>query len=114
MVVTELPSAWAASIVHDLIACPSTWTVHAPHWLVSQPTWVPVRSRSSRSAWTRRRLGSTSSSWGVPFTTNGIVSLTDESLRRPGGGWFDGVFVAVLEPSEPHRQPVSGGGGAAS
>ena len=48
IVVTLLPSAWTASIVQDLIAWPSTWTVHAPHWLVSQPTWVPVRSKSSR------------------------------------------------------------------
>ena len=37
MVVTVAPSAWAASIVQLFTARPSTWTVHAPHWLVSQP-----------------------------------------------------------------------------
>ena len=42
IVVTLLPSAWTASIVQDFTAWPSTWTVQAPHWLVSQPTWVPV------------------------------------------------------------------------
>ena len=36
------PSAWTASIVQVFTAWPSTWTVQAPHWLVSQPTWVPV------------------------------------------------------------------------
>ncbi len=37
------PSAWTASIVHDLALSPSTWTVQAPQLLVSQPMWVPVR-----------------------------------------------------------------------
>ena len=47
IVVTLAPSAWTASIVQLFTARPSTWTVHAPHWLVSQPTCVPVRPRSS-------------------------------------------------------------------
>jgi hypothetical protein len=34
--------------VHDLTAWPSMKTMHAPHWLVSQPTFVPVRPRVSR------------------------------------------------------------------
>ena len=85
MVLMVGPSAWTASIVHDLTARPSTWTVQAPHWLVSQPTWVPVRSRSSRSTWTRSRLGSTSSSRGVPLTTNEMCSLTDLNLLRRVG-----------------------------
>ena len=42
MVLTSRPSAWTASIVQDLALSPSTWTVHAPQLLVSQPTWVPV------------------------------------------------------------------------
>ena len=48
MVVTLLPSACTASIVHDFTATPSTRTVHAPHWLVSHPTLVPVRPTSGR------------------------------------------------------------------
>ena len=71
--------------MHDLTAMPSTWTVQAPHWLVSQPTWVPVRSRSSRSTWTSSRLGSTSSSRGVPLTTNAMCSLTGLNLLRRVG-----------------------------
>jgi hypothetical protein len=41
--VISAPSAWTASIVHDFALVPSTWTVHAPQLLVSQPMWVPVR-----------------------------------------------------------------------
>ena len=54
--------------MHDLALSPSTWTVQAPQLLVSQPTWVPVRPRSSRRKWTRRRRGSTSASWASPLT----------------------------------------------
>ena len=31
-----------------------------PHWLVSQPTWVPVRCKFSLRKWTRSVLSSTS------------------------------------------------------
>ena len=48
IVVTLAPSAWTASTVHDFTAWPSMSTVHEPHWLVSQPTLVPVRPRVSR------------------------------------------------------------------
>ena len=43
MVVTLAPLACPASTVQDLTARPSICTTQAPHWLVSQPTWVPVR-----------------------------------------------------------------------
>jgi hypothetical protein len=33
---------------HDFALRPSISTVQAPHWLVSQPMWVPVRLRCSR------------------------------------------------------------------
>ena len=45
IVVTLAPAAWPASTVHDFTARPSTCTTQAPHWLVSQPTCVPVRFR---------------------------------------------------------------------
>ena len=48
MVVTEWPSAWAARTVQDFTASPSRWTVHAPQFEVSQPTWVPVSPSTSR------------------------------------------------------------------
>ena len=65
MVLSSRPSAWTASIVHDLALSPSTWTVQAPQLLVSQPTCVPVSPRLSRRKWTSRRRGSTSASWAV-------------------------------------------------
>src|SRR5713101_728870 len=34
--------------VELMTALPSTWIVHAPHWLVSQPMCVPVRPTTSR------------------------------------------------------------------
>ena len=40
---TSAPSAWTAKIVQDLTISPFTAIVQAPHWLVSQPMWVPVR-----------------------------------------------------------------------
>ena len=42
MVVMLAPSACAASVVHDFADTPSISTVQEPHWLVSQPTFVPV------------------------------------------------------------------------
>ena len=47
-VVTVAPSAWAASIVHDLTALPSMSTVQAPQSVLSQPTCVPVSPTTSR------------------------------------------------------------------
>ena len=46
----------------DFTAFPFSRTVHAPQLPVSQPTWVPVRSRSSRMKWTSSRRASTSRS----------------------------------------------------
>jgi hypothetical protein len=48
IVVIFAPSAWTASIVQDLTALPSRSTVQDPHWLVSQPTLVPVKPSVSR------------------------------------------------------------------
>jgi hypothetical protein len=62
------PSAWAASMVHDLALRPSTMTVHAPQLLVSQPTCVPVSMNVSRSMWTSSKRGSTSVSSAWPLT----------------------------------------------
>ena len=50
IVVTSAPSAWSASSVQLFTALPSTRTVQAPHWLVSQPICVPVSPRLSRRA----------------------------------------------------------------
>src|SRR5215218_5407577 len=79
MVVTLDPAAWPANTVQDFTARPSIWTMQAPHWLVSQPTWVPVRFRFSRSRWTRRVRSSTSAETALPFTVNLMVDTRDTS-----------------------------------
>ena len=48
MVVILAPSACTVKTVHAFTACPFIRIVHAPHWLVSQPTCVPVRPTVSR------------------------------------------------------------------
>src|SRR5262245_5053874 len=78
MVTTLAPSQDAASVVHDLTARPSRGTTHAPHWLVSQPTWVPVRRKFSRRNCTSSVRASISALAGLPFTV--MLSLT---IRPP-------------------------------
>ncbi len=74
--------------------------MQAPHWLVSQPTCVPVSPRSSRRVCTRSRRGSTSTSLGIPFTvkpdlldheSTSCWAITEET-ERPirGAGAPDG------------------------
>ena len=41
----EVTLAWLADNLQAFVDTPSTSTTHAPHWLVSQPTCVPVRPR---------------------------------------------------------------------
>ena len=66
--VTAVPFACSASIVQDFTDLPSTWTTQAPHWLVSQPTCVPVRPSFSRRSSTSSVRPSTSTEWLLPFT----------------------------------------------
>ena len=79
-VVTLHPSAWTANIVHDLVAFPSTRTVQAPQLLVSQPTWVPVRSNSSLSTCDSNVLGGTCRRCAVPLIVIVTSAFMDISL----------------------------------
>src|SRR6266852_2844740 len=69
-VVISVPSVWTANMVHDFTAAPFINTVHAPQYVVSQPTCVPVRSSSSRNNSTSSMRGSTVTEIGFPFTFN--------------------------------------------
>src|SRR3546814_13401252 len=89
MVVTSAPSHWVARIVQLFTDVPSICTTQAPHWLVSQPTWVPVRPRRSRRSCTSSVRASTSDETGLPFTVLETVGLGDSLVRsraaaRPG------------------------------
>ncbi len=72
------PAACTASTVQLFTDAPLTWTTQAPHWLVSQPTWVPVRSRCWRRKSTRSVRGSTSRVTAWPFTV--METLAIQSL----------------------------------
>src|SRR3954468_23761980 len=89
IVVISAPSHCTARMVQDLIACPSIWTTHAPHWLVSQPTWVPVRRSCSRTNCTSSVRGSTSPDAGFPFT----VIVTVAIFEPPPGPRSRGIVA---------------------
>ena len=84
MVSTSAPSAITASVVQDFTALPFTCTTQAPHWEVSQPTWVPVRRRFSRRNWTSSVRGSTFAEWTVPFT---VIETLATSIFLPAALW---------------------------
>src|SRR6266851_7457013 len=79
-VVISRPWACTAKRVQDFTGRPSSSTVHAPQWLVSQPMWVPVRRRFSRIRCTRRRRGSTSASCFSPLIAT-LTSISGPFLR---------------------------------
>src|SRR6185503_9638678 len=83
-VVIFLPSAAATGRMHDRVAAPSTWTVHAPHWAMPQPYLVPVRPTCSRKAQSRGVSPSTFTSTAFPFTFSlATFVLLLESARGP-------------------------------
>src|SRR5436190_10992469 len=83
MVVTLAPSHATASTVHDFTARPSRCTTQAPHWLVSQPTCVPVSRKFSRRNCTSRVLGSMSAAAALPFT---VMDTFAADVSRAGCG----------------------------
>src|SRR5215831_11549757 len=105
MVRTSAPSAVSTRSVHDFTALPSTCTTQAPHWEVSQPTWVPVRRRFSRRNCTSRVRGSTSAVAALPFTVmDTLVMPLSEDLgvaaRSAGGGGAAGAALCPLRNRE--------------
>ena len=99
MVVTLEPSQDAASTVHDFTARPSRCTTQAPHWLVSQPTCVPVSRRFSRTNCTSRVLGSISAVAALPFTVMDtfVIPLSGD-LGAAARAACDGAGAAGVEP----------------
>src|SRR3954452_8738553 len=94
MVVTLRPSAWTAKSEHDFTATPSRCTVHAPHWLVSQPACVPGSPSVSRRKGTRSRRDSTSRVSAVPLTVTVTEGMSPLSPR--GGAQERGVGRLTL------------------
>src|SRR5690348_343017 len=67
-VVTSHPATWPAATRQAHTGSPSSSTVQAPQSPASQPTFVPVRPRSSRNTRERRRLPATLTSTLRPLT----------------------------------------------
>src|SRR5215468_422250 len=88
MVVTLAPSICQTKTVQAFTALPSTCTTQAPHWDVSQPTWVPVSRRFSRRNCTRRVRGSTSPVTALPFTVSATADMTLLLEIRPKTSFF--------------------------
>src|SRR5271157_1047725 len=74
-------SQCGACVVQDLSDTPSTCTTQAPHWLVSQPTCVPVSPSFSRSNSTSRVRASTSTDAALPFTVRVTCGMALSRVR---------------------------------
>src|SRR5690606_16618564 len=85
IVVTCDPSQAAAKIVQALTLSPSTWTTQAPHWLVSQPTCVPVSPSPSRRNWTSSVRPSISPETCLPFTLIETVGIPSPFVEFDAG-----------------------------
>src|SRR5262245_46571003 len=88
---TDRPLAMAASTVQLLTGSPSIHSTHVPQLDVSQPQWVPVRPRWSRTKCTSSSRGSTSRVTSVPLTV--IVTC------------MSGTFSSCSGRGTPQRAP---------
>src|SRR5690349_17262201 len=92
MVSSVAPSSAGASSVQLFTGSPLRCTTQAPHWLVSQPIWVPVRLSCSRNSSATSVAGSTSTVVGRPLSVKDIctvILLRDGALgewQRAAGG----------------------------
>ena len=77
-----------ASAVQDFTALPFTSTTQAPHWLVSQPTCVPVSPSFSRMNSTSSVRPSTSPQTATPFTFMEIAGIWVLPIWTPAGRFF--------------------------
>src|SRR2546427_11400223 len=74
-VCTRRPAQARPNTKQDSTGMPSTSTVQVPHSPSSQPCFVPVRPRSSRSTSSRVLCGAEPSSAGSPFSLSAIFAL---------------------------------------
>ena len=81
----ERPAAWASGTMQLQTWAPSSNTVQAPQSPALQPTLVPVRPRSSRSASARRVIGGAATKTGRPLTSNAMAPARSAAPGAPGG-----------------------------
>src|SRR6185436_19447225 len=68
IVVTFLAPTAETGVIHERVACPSIWTVQAPHWAMPQPNLVPFRPSASRSTHKSGIRSGTSTASVLPLT----------------------------------------------
>src|SRR5688572_29365956 len=68
MVVTFFNLIAETGMVHARTAAPSRCTVHAPHWAMPHPYFVPTRPSASRNTHSSGVSASTSVSTTLPLT----------------------------------------------
>src|SRR5437588_3437274 len=111
IVSTLAPSACTASRVQAFTASPLTCTTQAPHWLVSQPTCVPVSPSCSRSSCTNKVRPSTVADAGLPLTVRLTVFCMEPSLTQALGALTlplpSGVSCAAVFRSRQHDSVFS-------
>src|SRR5215467_8721866 len=78
MVVISCPATRPTCVIHDRVALPLTWTVHAPHIAMPQPYFVPVKPIVSRMTHKRGVSSSTFTECVFPLTLR-------ESMATPHG-----------------------------
>ncbi len=103
MVVTLAPSHDRASTAQDFTPLPSRCTVQHPHWLVSQPTCVPVSDSWLRRKSTSSVRGSTSALTGLPLTVIASGTATMSSVGQ-GAGAHCVLLVARAARILPRRR----------
>ena len=73
-------------MVQDLTGRPSTSTVHAPQFVVSQPMCVPVSPSPRRIRWASSSRGSTSAIFFWPLTVN-LIRRIGTSVPAASSLW---------------------------
>src|SRR5580692_12754230 len=75
IVVTSFPAVSRIAVTQDRVACPFTWTVHAPQSPTPQPNFDPVRPKMSRRYQSSGISGSPLKDCSAPFTVSWIIFL---------------------------------------
>ena len=114
-VVISQSTAETANIRQDRIGRPSTSTVQAPQTPCSQPTWVPVRPRSWRSASESSRRAGTRDVVGdaVDHQPDVVELLAHASRCRPPARRRASSYAArrTRRGEHAHQLGAVGGGG---
>src|SRR5260370_21213190 len=93
IVVICLSSTEATGVTQDVVGLPSTRTMHAPHWDIPHPNFVPVSPRSSRRANWRVTPSTSGRVYSVPLTES-FALVISVLLTRSRGVFASGTSFA--------------------